>query len=382
MTSWFATAYGVLDVRDTQFSETGASYLVLGTVPAEPIGLIEPYATLWARLVHGPVSESDLSEDDLTVVREFEGAGIASSDSTIRTRVHTLPKPWLQSPMHELVYSLIAGVATKHSIDLVFIKGPMLHKQGLRSREHSGDVDAWVSPPDLMRLVKHLEEWGWHFEPGLWGDSPAHHSLTLAPGSWGCEIDLHRHMPGCALEDTEAFSVLLENSETWEFASRTGQVPTAGAHSVLSALHLLRPLRGQPPSANLVAEAESVLTRGGQPGLRFSKQVRAVAAIAGSLQSAFPTADLDVDYPAPLNWRWRNQKSGLRRTLMMLKLVPVRERIHMMRAVIWPDASVAMQSDKSHGSRSASPLAARVRRLGRLLRRRKGAAPRQRNSPH
>ena len=371
MTSWVATAYGVLDVRDTQFSETGARYLVLGTLPSEPIGLIEPYASLWASLVAGPVNEVDMTDDEFSIVREFETAGIASTHVSDADRVHTLPEPWLQSPMHELVYSLISGVAEKHSIDLVFIKGPMLHKQGLRSREHSGDVDAWVSPPDIMRLVKHLEEWGWHFEPGLWGDSPAHHSLTLAPGSWGCEIDLHRHMPGCALEDTEAFRVLRENSETWEFASRAGQTPAVGAHSVLSALHLLRPLRGQPPSANLVAEAESVLSKGGQSGLNFSKRVRAVPAIRATLRKVFPEADLEVDYAVPLNWHWRAQKSGLRRTLVMLKLVPARERIHMLRTIVWPDAAVVLQSDRRNGNTSDSPFAARIRRLDRLLRRRR-----------
>ncbi len=80
--TWVATSYGALDISNlASAAEAGLDCMVLPTLPSEPVGLRADAASLWRRLVAGPVPEGDLSADQLTMVREFEQFGLASTDA-------------------------------------------------------------------------------------------------------------------------------------------------------------------------------------------------------------------------------------------------------------------------------------------------------------
>ncbi|MGB4135797.1 MAG: nucleotidyltransferase family protein [Microbacterium sp.] len=362
---WVATSFAVLDLRGWADNPSDAEIMLLPTHPAEPIGLAGPYADLWRRLVAGPVGDDGLSAEERDVVREYADSGIASDDPTHPARVRHLDGPWLSSPFHELLYGLIASVARGNGIEIVFVKGPMLHRQGLREREHSGDIDVWVDVAQMTRLADLLEEWGWARLPEHWEGSPLHHSITLTPGAWGCEIDLHRTMPGFAMPDDGSFARVIAHSETAEFAAVGARVPTAAAHAVIAALHLMRPQQGRALSEGNMREAVQTLVAAGEDALAFSGEARASASLESVLEEAFPTTAVRVDYLPPLNWRWRAEPNRLKRYVIMFRSAPIGAWPRMAYRSLWPDDLTAMRIDRYYGGTARTPFQARMKRLKR-----------------
>nr|MBS1901052.1 nucleotidyltransferase family protein [Actinomycetota bacterium] len=337
--------------------------MVLSTLPSEPMGLQGEVAGLWRRLAEaGPVDDDDLSSDERLLVREFAEAGVASADPAHPARATRIRAPWFSSPLHELVCALVASVARDNGIRFVFIKGPVLHLQGLRDREHSGDIDLWVDPADIVRLSRLFEPWGWALVPNFWGDIAAYHAMTLAPRVWGCELDLHRHMPGCAAPDAEAFRVLAENSSALVFAGVDALVPSRTANAVLSALHFTRP-HPEPNPPVTVTRAVEVLQRAGAGAIGFSDAVKATAALEPVLRQAFPDAEVEADHRIPLNWRWRAESNTLRRAVLASRSVPVSSWPRFVGRLFWPEEDIAMRFDHAHGAHAKSAVGARLRRL-------------------
>lgn len=371
MTSWVAIAYGALDMRGWHENQSDVEIMLLPIYPIdEPMGLSGAPAELWRRLVGGPVADASLSDEDRTLVREFAEFGIASSDAGHAARITQLDPPWLLSPLHELVYALVASVARDHGIDAVFIKGPVLHKQGLRERQHSGDVDVWVDPDRIEQMAEHLLPWNWIEQETLWTGVKAYHSITLDPRAWGAQIDLHRHMPGCALRDAELFEVLLRATETGRFGGCGVRVPAPAAHAVISALHEMRPSRSRPTlSAGTVAAVVEGLQRGGSASPAWAEEARAVAALRPVLVEAFDGYNFaEVDYAAPANWTRRAKATRSAELWAALKAVPLKQRARMLFRIVWPTDADIRLSDVEAGFSGEKLVSARVRRLGRAFR--------------
>ena len=184
--TWTAVAVAALDVRGTGLAAIGVEIAVLPRSPGEVVLLTGAGTDLWRRLViEGPLLDDHLDADDVGIVRGMLVRGLASTDADDRARVRTLPVPTLSSPLHEAVYALVGHVAAGLGIRAVFVKGPALRLQGLREREHSGDVDVWCEPGRWDELADALTVWGWHREPTPWRGTAAHHTVTLLPDSWG-----------------------------------------------------------------------------------------------------------------------------------------------------------------------------------------------------
>jgi hypothetical protein len=366
---WVATSYGALDIRDLAFTAgTSIEFMLVPTQPSEPIGLQGDVAQLWRRLVAEPVPEADLSADQKTLVREFEEAGIASRDPHHPARTISVPQPWLSSPLHELVYSLVAYVAREVRVEVVFIKGPALHRQGLREREHSGDVDVWVDPDGIEKLRDSLSKWGWNVVPTLWGGHPPSHSMALRPETWGCEIDLHHDFPGIDISGKEAFALLREQGEQLDFAGTVVTVPVRAAHALIFALHITRPQAGRPTPRlpeDLVAKS---LRHAGTGALGLARRLRADAALAPVLGAAFPLEFEAPGYDAPLNWRWRAQPSLIQSYAMALRMVPAAERPRVLFRLVWPEKAIAFAVDNAVEGRPRTAFGARCHRLLRILR--------------
>lgn len=150
-----AIAFGALDVRGDASSLAPASEVVLlPALPSGPIELSREPVELWRRLVTGPVDPTELSDTEHTLLDEFVGAGIASPRLDHPARITRLDTPWIASPLHDLATALVTNVARSSGVETVVIKGPVLNRQGLRSRKHSGDVDVWVA----VGRVDHVRE--------------------------------------------------------------------------------------------------------------------------------------------------------------------------------------------------------------------------------
>ncbi|MFT4050811.1 MAG: hypothetical protein QM677_01025 [Microbacterium sp.] len=290
-------------------------------------------------------------------------AGLAATRHDHPARVHEIAAPWLVSPMHELVYALVQSVARERGISLVFIKGPVLHRQGLRLREHSGDVDLWVEPGSEHALADALAPWGWTAVPFDFA-SVMYHSVTLVPPEWGCEIDVHYRYPGVGAAPHEAFSVLCATAETHEFGGVRVLAPSRTLGAIISALHAVRPDPKWRRGENSRATAVLTLRRVGEGCIADAERWGALAALADLVAEAFPDVLLPKDLgPLPDDWIRRQASSAFAYHVAVLRSLPWRERPRAMLRAIWPSARAARLSSATRGKRLDSPLKARLSRL-------------------
>lgn len=365
VSTWVATGFGALDLRATR--EVEADFAVVSTLPAEPIGISGDVGSLWRRLVDGPVDDAALSAKQRALVREFAEFGIASQVMDHPARIRSVPAPWFVSFTHELVCALVASVARGVGVRVIFIKGPTLRSQGLRDREHSGDVDAWVEPARLAELSAALLPWGWTVQPDLWSGTPVNHSVTLRPSAWGCEIDLHRHFPGIALSERAAFEEVAVHCEAVSFAGVEGQVPDRPTHAVIGALHLARPEVGIGQVSGKLNAAVATLRSGGVGAADVAQNLHAEAALGRVLVQAFPGRTFNANDELPLNWRWRQQPSKAAAYIVALRGVPWRQRPRLLVRTVWPPRDAALASDAMAAGTASSVIIARLRRLKRGL---------------
>lgn len=369
MSAWVAVSYGALDVRGREDFEGLPEILVLPVFPVgSPVGLAGEVAEFWRRFVEAPVSDDDLTDEERELVEEFTAFGIVSSEFEHPARLHEIPEPWLYSPMHELVNSLVISVARDAGVDMLVIKGPALSLQGLREKKHSGDVDVWVEQGKIDQLANCLAAWGWASLPTVWNGTRVQHSLTLNAGSWGCQVDMHHFFPGVGVTAGEAFALLGDDREPIHFAGTAGWVAGRSAHAVISALHTLRPtFKEQPPEA-LLSVATSTLMKAGVEVISVAQRFGAAAPLDTALRAAFPEVSIPDPGPPPPSWEWRT-RSGLWAMLASaLGGMPIRERPRYLLRTIWPDEQTLIAAEVINGSGERRPYRMRVNRWRRAIR--------------
>jgi len=367
---WTAIAAGALDVRGSTTFLPEAEVVLVPVRPGDVLCLTGEGADLWRQLVEtGPLADEAVAPDTRAMLLEMDRMGIAGRDPAHPARVRRLDPPTLSSPLHELVYALTAHVAAEHGIPCVFVKGPALHRQGLRDREHSGDVDLWCAPDRWDHLAAALAAWGWHREPHPWYGAQAHHTATMRPTRWGCEIDVHRRMPGLTIDDETAFSIVRRDAVHLRFAGVDVLVPAADTHAVLAAVHAVRPEIGhgdRTPHAR--AAAVDVLSRA--PGtVARARELGAVPVLRTELTTVAPDAELaDDDHGTPRDWEWRGQPTRARAYWAALRDEPPISRIRYLIRTVWPSADVALASARRIGDTTTNAGRARYRRLARGIR--------------
>lgn len=364
--AWVAIASGALDVSASEMFADGADILVLPAEPGEPFCLTGDGARMWRRLVEGPVTPADEAEREM--LDAMTALGIASPVTTHPARVTHVDPPRLSSPLHELTYAVTARVAAARGIPCVFIKGPTLFHQGLRDREHSGDVDVWCPPERWDELAGALLPWGWRRSPDPWHGTPVPHSITMTPGTWGCEIDVHRRMPGLTLDDSSAFAAVADACLPTRYAGATISVPAPDVHAVLAAINEVRPaigVRGR--SRDTAAAARGILTAV-EGTVDRARELGAVPVLHDELVRAFGPESVDGAGAAPRDWLWRTRPDTTRAYLAALRAVPLRQRPRVFARVLWPDDEVALASARRAGDLTDDPRRARARRLLRGIR--------------
>jgi hypothetical protein len=365
---WIAIANGALDVRDAHGFGTGADVLVVPTQPSEAVCLIGDGAALWRRLVtSAPVPPDALTLDERAIVTHLDALGLAAfAGPDHPERVTELHPPVLSSALHELVYAVVARVAASRGIRCVFTKGPALHLQRLREREHSGDVDLWCEPARVEELADALTPWGWRRAPDPWRGTTIHHTVTLTPDHWGCEIDVHRRFPGLVLDDERAFDLVIRDAVPLRFAGVDVLVPAPAAHAVLAALHAVRPVIGAGPrTLGASASAEAFLARA-EGSVARARELGAVPALRRELEVFAEPGSLDPDATGtPRDWIWRQQPNHIRAYWMAMKAEPWAVRARLILRFLWPPDDVALASARHAGHAPSTARRARWVRLRR-----------------
>lgn len=365
MPSWTAVAFGALDLRGSELDDQGFDLVVIPVQPGIPVFLMGDGAEVWRALVANGARGLEATPKNEEILATLETMGIASQERSHPARVDSLATPWLVSTFHELVYALIANVARRNSIDVVFIKGPTLHEQGLRERRHSGDVDCWVRPGDDLRLARAMREWGWTPLFSAFTGTGVTHSLTLEAGEWGCAIDVHTRYPGIDIDPASAFDVAMEESEPRVFAGTVCATPRMALHGVIAALHSVRPFIGTPAGERQFDEASAALRAAGPGTIAIAERVNAVYALESPLQRAFPDAHLAYPHARPpADWAWRLTASAPRRHLRALGTVPLRKRPAALGRLIWPSTEMLQAAGEVPDASWFDRVKARVRRGG------------------
>jgi hypothetical protein len=363
MTKWVAVAYGALDVADDP-PIPGAEVLVVPTVPAPLRSLFGHGAALWRRLAEdGPLDEADLEDSDIEILEEMADLGLASNDVHHEARFGDLRQPWLTSALHELVYALVTEVMRRADVEGIFIKGPVLHRQGLRTQPHSGDVDLWVAPGGQHRIAESLRAWGWDVIPFDFAEE-MYHSMTLEPADWGCEIDVHYRFPGIGVEPLDAFRALISERQYMTFAGVSCPVPSVEANAVIYALHCLRPDPKVTVTELSHMESQRALRLGGTGALALAEKWKSLPVLGPEFAQAVPGIVLP-DYPpeAPEDWKRRRASSVAQYHIAVIRSLPWRRRPIAVWRVLWPSGRTAKLSASRQGHPEDNALVAHLRRL-------------------
>lgn len=367
---WIPIANGALDVRGRTDFDRSADVLVLPTKPSEAICLVGKGAALWRRLITAaPLPQSAVTPDEQVILEHLHDLGLVALGASHPARIAELRPPTLSSPLHELVYALVARVAASRGIPCVFTKGPALRLQGLREREHSGDVDLWCDPARLDELADVLAPWGWHRAPDPWRGTTIHHTLTLVPQRWGCEIDVHRRFPGLAIEDESAFALVYRDAVPVHYGAVDVLVPSPATHAVLAALHAVRPVIGAGPrSPHHSAAAREFLSRA-EGSVARARELGAVPALRHELEPLAEPGSLDSDADGtPRDWVWRQQPDHVRAYWMAMRGESWPTRVRLIVRFLWPPDDVALASARHAGHAPTTARRARWVRLGRGVR--------------
>jgi ATP-binding cassette subfamily B protein len=268
----------------------------------------------------------------------------------------------MTSPPIDLTYPLVARAAERAGVRAVFIKGPFLQQQGLRSDVRSVDVDVWVSPDEIDRFLADLAQLGWH---------PFHdlrtHAVTLRHDRLGHELDLHRAFPGIRLADQASFELLWDARETAVVAGHEVFVPSVAAHTVISALHLMRAPMGGPQGREQrrIQEWDELVQA--TPISRLdeirdlAQQWRAVDALEPFLRQVSTGEPTELPgaeaWPADLVIR-----DGASAWVGQLLDVPWAEKAAVLKSALWPAPAAIRQDDEKHGRPPRALPWARARR--------------------
>ncbi|MBT2485003.1 MULTISPECIES: hypothetical protein [unclassified Microbacterium] len=365
MQQWFAAGNGALDLSQSDTVAREYEIAVTPIVPGPPVLLFGEGAVVWRQLATAEAPPLRHDEGALAIVHDLEQMGLAVKAPSHPARLSALPRPWLSSFRHELVYALLQRVATAAGIDMVFIKGPTLRAQGLREREHSGDVDCWVLPGDDIRLAAAMRSWGWTPLILPFTGTTIGHSLTLVAGEWGCAIDVHTSFPGMRAHPDEAFRLLRESAEPRSFAGVRAWTPPRDVHAVLSALHDMRPHNGVAPSDHAVEKASTVLCAAGRGVVTVIDRLDAGYVLRAPLERSFAeVANRYNDSLPPRDWGLRMETASSLRHLKTLKFVPVRYRLRALVRLVWPTVETMRIALEDPRATHRTVFFARVKRVG------------------
>lgn len=273
-----------------------------------------------------------------------------------------------------LAHALIAEVASREGIRILFIKGPALTAQGLSAPKLSADVDVWVEPGRHADLVSALGALGWSrrvesrsFQLFIT------HSVTLVCEGWPSDIDVHDRFPGAFAKPEALFEVLWASRTFVPLEVGPVAVPGPAHHAVIALLHALREASHERREAQVL----SLLTiLHGWSGEQLSELVAAAEDMGAAEVAAERLAPLGVHVRTPEKASndllvWRMRRANASRSVdwaLQLMSVPRGQRLAELRAAILPSRS-DVAADHPEASRSQlGRVGVRLTRLARAVR--------------
>lgn len=143
----------------------------------------------------------------------------------------------------DLLHAWIQNLADSHAIRVIFIKGPSLHRLGLRGERVSTDVDVLIEPAKFDEFCTLLEDDGWtERAAAVLGKTGLHHAYSVRKNGWPCDIDVHSYFPGFLAKPPVVFEALWQHRSQLDFAHRPCTILDRPAAALILALHSLRSL--------------------------------------------------------------------------------------------------------------------------------------------
>lgn len=135
----------------------------------------------------------------------------------------------------------VGAVASSVGARVLFVKGPTLHRQGLREQRQSSDIDVLADPDGFESLCRAIEGAGWRERPSVTlATRVSRHSRTFSSPTWPCDIDVHRWFPGFLNDPRVVFDELWERKTYARFGSQLCPVPDRVSNTLILALHSMR----------------------------------------------------------------------------------------------------------------------------------------------
>lgn len=148
-----------------------------------------------------------------------------------------------------LGHAMVQGVADQVGVDLVHIKGYAVDQGLYREGRASTDVDIWVRPSQVYRLIQALAAHDWKPLTSFRSGSIFEHAAVSLHPMWGY-VDIHRVMPGVGLTPEEAFERVWAEHKTVEIAEYLCPVPSADHQKAVIILHEARSGVGHQPDVD------------------------------------------------------------------------------------------------------------------------------------
>ncbi len=276
----------------------------------------------------------------------------------------------------ELGHALVQRLADQNGARVLLLKGPALHRHGLRSARTSSDVDALVEPQRFAQLCDAFLAAGWHERPVDFITSRTSvHSRTFIREGWPCDVDVHSFYPGFLAPADEVFEILWADRVRMPFAHRLCDVPDRLGSALVLALHSLR---GKAVDARHSRELDELLQIG------FDDHERARLAVlaertgcAATLEDVLPKLGVDVTLSeeqrsAAEVVRWRRRVAsgshGAYFWIDAFRRGNGRERMDVIRRSIWPTREHLLLARPEVVDTVPGRLKGRIARWGRGVR--------------
>lgn len=288
-------------------------------------------------------------------------------------RVTTKPAQLRPAEAVDLAHAWVQTLADSLEVRALFVKGPSLHRWGLREKRASFDVDVLVPPDDFYRLCAALERAGWgERDSGFIMRNVAHHSQTFISPAWPCDIDVHAYYPGFLADPSLVFDTLWERRSSLLFAGQPCAVTDRVASAIILALHSLRSTKEnerhgveltQLYSASFTPEERKAL---GLLAARTSS-AEAVESVLSRLGVAPRLSDAPIDPGRLRAWRVRTEVSagglGTYVWLRAFRTAPLHRKPLVLMNALWPSDHdlLVMRPDLPHEPKAMN--AARCQRL-------------------
>ncbi|NNG39271.1 glycosyltransferase [Flexivirga sp. ID2601S] len=137
-----------------------------------------------------------------------------------------------------LAHAMAARLAHQNEIRVLFVKGPLAARQGVRDRLASGDADVLVEPNSYKQFLGLLMDKGWRERPAR--EAPRFfnlHSTSLFHPQWPCDIDVHHEYPGLFAPIEQTFDVLWSRRDNHLIGGVQVPTPRAIDMAVIVAAH-------------------------------------------------------------------------------------------------------------------------------------------------